>query len=133
MAEWRTNNPEAYAERQRIDREAKRARAADPELRAIDKVRLRRQNLKRKYGITLEEYEALFDAQGGVCAICGGQSDPGFSLAVDHHHGTGNVRALLCSYCNRGIGLFRERSDWLRRAADYLTEHSEAGYDQGAA
>lgn len=85
----------------------------------------RRSNLKKLYGITVEEYDALFEKQGGVCAICGepetlvkrGQL---YRLAVDHDHETGAVRGLLCSSCNRGLGLFKDNPDVIARALEYL-------------
>lgn len=91
-----------------------------------------RQNLiGRKYGITVEQMEALRSKQGGVCAICGGQPKSVNALSgkvtdfnVDHSHATDKVRGLLCSHCNRGIGLFQDSPDILRRAAAYLEAHA---------
>src|SRR5438270_1817367 len=55
-------------------------------------------HLTRRYGITAEEADFLLERQGGLCAIC--QSAP--AAHVDHDHGTGRVRALLCFNCNGG-------------------------------
>jgi hypothetical protein len=44
-------------------------------------------------------------------------------LHIDHCHITGKIRGLLCHLCNRGIGLFRERSDLLQAAIKYLESH----------
>ena len=56
-----------------------------------------------------------------VCAICGNvRSSDGRALAVDHDHVTGEVRGLLCNFCNRGIGMFRDNPRLLGRAALYL-------------
>lgn len=76
-------------------------------------------DLKKLYGITLAEYEALLVEQDGKCAICG-QKDEYFNLAVDHCHGTNRVRGLLCVGCNRGIGIFRDSPDLLMKAVEYL-------------
>ncbi len=65
-----------------------------------------------------ELYDLLLDAQGGVCAICG-LGDKQF-LAVDHDHGTGQVRGLLCSACNRALGLMADSPERLERAMTYL-------------
>ncbi len=81
----------------------------------------RKYNLKKCYGITLEDYERLLAAQGGVCAICGAPS-PGpkeTNFHVDHDHVTGRLRGLLCECCNIGIGYF-DSPDHLGKAADYL-------------
>lgn len=81
--------------------------------------RHRRHNMKRRYGITVEAYDLLLDAQGGTCAICG--SPPvGRRLCVDHNHDTNSVRGLLCDSCNNGLGRFRDDPDLLRLAADYV-------------
>ena len=73
----------------------------------------------RLYGLTLEAYQDLFARQGGVCAICG--APPGNrALAVDHDHGSGEVRGLLCTRCNVGIGGFRDDPELLAAAIAYL-------------
>ena len=76
--------------------------------------------LKSKYGITLEEYNARLLKQDNKCAICGGINRSGKRLAVDHCHVTGRVRGLLCSNCNNGLGLFQDNSEFLNKAAAYL-------------
>lgn len=81
----------------------------------------RRYRLKWRYGVTLEQYEAMLNRQGGVCAVCRGASSKGTKLAVDHCHDTGAVRGLLCDNCNRAIGLLGDDADVLRRAAEYLS------------
>ena len=92
--------------------------------RAIDPMHQKRQDLK-KYGVTVEWYQATLDAQGNVCRICK-QEEPveckgkRLALAVDHDHETGKVRGLLCSQCNRAIGLFRHDSKRLVSAIEYL-------------
>jgi len=66
--------------------------------------------LKCVYGITLDEYEDMLRAQHGMCAMCG-HADPKRSLCVDHNHGTGNVRALLCHDCNKALGFYEKRAE----------------------
>lgn len=78
----------------------------------------RRQNkLKYRYGIGLEEYQDMFTAQNGTCAICGSAE----SLNVDHDHMTGKVRGLLCRACNHGLGNFQDSTARLVAAIRYLT------------
>jgi hypothetical protein len=81
----------------------------------------RRYELKKKYGITLEDYAIMFRRQGGKCDICG-REETG-NLAVDHCHMTGQVRGLLCGSCNRKLGWFE-----FRRAAisEYLAKEPYA-------
>lgn len=85
----------------------------------------RQSSLRKNYGITLADYDAMFEAQAGCCAICGRhQSEFKRRLAVDHNHDTGRVRALLCDSCNYGLGFFRESQDLLSQAIDYLNAHN---------
>lgn len=80
----------------------------------------RRNQLKRRFGITSDEYDSMLESQGGVCAICGEADPTGRRLAVDHNHETGEVRGLLCIRCNRGIGNFKDSPALLQAAAEYL-------------
>lgn len=71
------------------------------------------------YGLEPGEYDKLFEAQGGKCAICGGTRRQ--RLSVDHCHKTGQVRGLLCRMCNgRLLTSVRDNPNTLRNAADYL-------------
>jgi len=78
----------------------------------------RRAKLKNKYGISLEEYEEIFNAQKGKCAIC--RDSQKKLLCIDHDHLTGGIRGLLCQRCNTGLGQFRDNRLFLARAAEYL-------------
>lgn len=81
--------------------------------------------LKRRYGITPEDYDSMLEAQEGLCAICGGGCKTGRRLAVDHDHETKAVRALLCAACNQGLGNFADSPETLEAAARYLRSHKE--------
>jgi hypothetical protein len=78
----------------------------------------RHYHLKRRYGISVAEFDALVLEQDGICAICGA-SDPEH---VDHSHDTGDVRGILCFNCNGGLGQFKDSTDALRNAARYLEQ-----------
>jgi len=82
----------------------------------------RRKQLRIKYNMTVEEYDALLEKQNGVCAICQEACTTGRRLAVDHCHETGKIRGLLCTKCNNGLGSFRDSVKLLYRASDYLEE-----------
>lgn len=79
--------------------------------------------LKRLYNISLDEYHDMFCKQGGICAICGSK-DEEKSLAVDHCHITNKIRELLCTRCNRAIGLFEDDFQLIYKAAAYLEKHN---------
>jgi hypothetical protein len=86
--------------------------------------------LSRAYSISHKDYENLEEKQEGKCAICGSEgfiiNKYGFKkIVVDHDHETGKVRGLLCHNCNRGLGLFQDSSDFLRKAANYLDTSKE--------
>lgn len=92
--------------------------------------------LRRKFGITREQYDAMLAEQGGMCAICGAPPAAKRNarrrqgvmitprLVVDHDHATGKVRGLLCSACNRGIGFLKDDAATVRFALKYLEERS---------
>lgn len=82
--------------------------------------------LRKKYGITLAEYESMLEQQQGLCAICGtdapGGPTPESAFHVDHDHSTGRVRGLLCRACNTALGLFNDQPQLLTAAIRYLME-----------
>lgn len=78
------------------------------------------QDTKRKYGISLEEYNKILMTQNGVCAICGEKCSSGRNLAIDHCHSTGVIRGLLCGNCNLSIGKFKDSISILQNAINYL-------------
>jgi len=72
----------------------------------------------KKYGITLDEYHEMSEAQGHCCSICD-KNDPN-KLFVDHCHQSGQVRGLLCLNCNSLLGHAKDNSDFLMSAVMYL-------------
>lgn len=78
--------------------------------------------LKKRYGITLQAYNAMLTAQGGGCAICGARPETVHhgTLPVDHCHATGKTRGLLCDNCNRALGLLKDDVERVRKMAAYL-------------
>lgn len=77
-------------------------------------------NIARKYGITGEQYLALYKFQGGKCAICRRATGRTRRLSVDHDHKTGKVRGLLCRACNNMLGHLLDDPASFRLAALYL-------------
>ncbi len=84
-----------------------------------------RGDLKRRYGMSDDDRDALLARQGGVCAICKKKSKR--RLAVDHCHFCNKVRGLLCFKCNTGLGLFDDDTDRLRAAIAYLENSRREG------
>lgn len=77
----------------------------------------REAGLRAQYGISVQDYERMYEAQAGRCGICGEVPE---RIVVDHCHATGVVRGLLCSPCNVALGGFRDRVDLLDAAKAYL-------------
>ena len=92
-------------------------------------------SLRRNYGLTYQAYINMCESQNNRCAICE-QEETGIhkrsknkeiiplTLAVDHDHETGAVRGLLCSKCNKALGLFGDNISMLEKALGYLQAHS---------
>lgn len=82
--------------------------------------------IKSRYGLTIDEWQALLDSQGQSCAVCRLHIDElpddgrNTKMHVDHCHDTGRVRGLLCSACNRALGCFRDDPHAMRAAANYV-------------
>ena len=92
-SQWRKNNPEKIASTQR-------------------------KHALKRYGLTIEEYEEMVRKQNDRCAIC---EQPSFrDLDVDHDHSTNHVRGLLCVWCNRGLGHFKDNIEVMMKAIEYL-------------
>ena len=71
------------------------------------------------YGITIDEWEAILEANGSCCGICGSVGD----LVVDHNHETNEVRGPLCRLCNAALGAFHDNIDQLLAAIAYLRRY----------
>lgn len=106
----------------RFENLTKQTKTVDPEHR-------RNYELRRSFGITAADYDAMLAAQNGTCACC---SQPERAkrngklkmLAVDHDHVTGDIRGLLCSNCNPMLGYAGDSIDILQKAASYLERHA---------
>jgi hypothetical protein len=120
--EWRKANPEKKkAQHQDWYQRNKERLLTDPR-----RIRAQRaHHLRKTYGITIEEYEVMLEAQGGTC-VCG-VTEPGGrykNFLVDHDHETGEIRGLLCYTCNSAVGLVQDDPEVLRALADYLVQHA---------
>lgn len=116
-------NPEKYNEQVRKNRAKRREaiRSRSREWLASNKERAKGYGLRR-YGITLEQFNAMFEAQGSKCAICSTTDNGvGRSFYVDHCHHSGRVRGILCHKCNSGLGAFRDDAQIVGKALEYLS------------
>lgn len=109
------NNKSFYARNKRLEYRA--------EWRRKNPDKVRQHLLKRNYGLGPGEYERILQAQGGGCAICGTTKSETIRekfMAVDHDHDSGEIRGILCSRCNKGIGHMHDSPLLLARAIAYL-------------
>jgi hypothetical protein len=89
----------------------------------------RKHHLKRRYNITPQEYETKLANQDYKCAICGKDASDNIRgnkldpLHIDHCHTSGKLRDLLCYQCNTGLGSFKDNTEFLLKAIDYLRKH----------
>ncbi len=87
-----------------------------------DRLKAKSRMLKHRYGISIEDYNIMYENQNGACGICNEQRHLGTDngLYVDHNHKTGAVRGLLCPNCNAAIGKLKESQELLLSAIQYL-------------
>lgn len=94
--------------------------------------KIREYGLLKDFGISHDEYMKLHDSQNGLCAICN-KPETAFMktktmfLAVDHDHATGEVRGLLCTNCNNGLGRFNDNIELLQKAIQYIEKSRPEG------
>jgi len=84
------------------------------------KERRRKRLIKSKYGLSYKEWEGLWYAQDGRCAICDKFIAEPKNICIDHNHKTGEVRGLLCKECNLALGCFFDNPELTNLATEYL-------------
>jgi len=91
-----------------------------------NKEKYRKNQRKRLFGVSEEQWNTLFASQGNCCAICK-TTDNGSKKhwSTDHDHATGKVRGILCHHCNLALGHFKDDSSRVRTAADYLDRFTQ--------
>lgn len=106
----------AYKTMQEKQKEKREKMKADPELKMALRLQDRKNHLKHKYGITLDDFYGMVDDQKNRCAIC--QTIPKTKLVIDHDHKTSKIRGLLCTECN--ARLHHDFKTWSKLAINYL-------------
>jgi hypothetical protein len=89
--------------------------------RSANRLRVKDQKIKTTFGLPYGSYDRMYQAQGGLCALCGVSRK---TLFIDHSHTTRQVRALLCPQCNFAVGLIHDDPEMAERAAAYLRHWS---------
>jgi hypothetical protein len=132
MREWRARNKEKNAKYQKeynkeyrkknlekLNSDNKKWREANKEQDALVMLKAR---LKRKYNLSIEEYESLIESQNNSCKVCGtpAKNNTKGKLYIDHCHTTNKVRGLLCMKCNSALGLLNDDKKLIQNLLDYL-------------
>jgi len=125
-------NKEKISEQRKAYRDRNKERLLE-EKRAIYrrpsvKLRVKKAQMRLKYGVSEEVVQELMDIQRGCCAICQDSlvsPESKRSFMIDHNHDTGEVRGLLCLSCNSAIGLLKEDEEVLTSAIRYLQKYNE--------
>ena len=133
MREWRARNKEKNAKYQKeynkeyrkknlekLNINNKKWREANKEQDAVVMLKAR---LKRKYNLSIEDYEALIETQNNSCKVCGTHAKNNIKgkLYIDHCHTTNKVRGLLCMKCNSALGLLNDDKTLIQNLLDYLS------------
>jgi hypothetical protein len=107
--------------KERINAYARAWKKKNPEKAKAAGRRSERKRKLKRYGLTPETYEQMFQEQNNKCAIClGDNSSSKRDWHIDHCHETGVVRGILCHHCNIGLGQFRDNVEHLKNAIAYL-------------
>lgn len=122
---WAAANPNYYREwyrknKESVKKSAKKWRDTHPESMLKTK---RTQHLRRKYNMSLEDFEALWVAQKGLCAMCNAPMRRGRGAHVEHNHATGKVRGLTHPKCNTIIGYLENSPMAIQQGLRYLEQH----------
>ena len=123
------NSPKGRATRRagdlrRRNENREKYRAKDRAFAQRNPDKIRGYQLKMRYGITLEDWNAIFTAQGCACALCGTTNPGKRRWATDHDHETGSVRGILCHRCNLLLGWLGDTApkvaDFSKRIFEYV-------------
>ena len=108
---YRKNNPEIYR------------KASMKHWNKLNEKKKHERWIKR-YGVTSEEYQKMYNAQKGVCKICKNPCKTKQTLSIDHCHKTGKIRGLLCIKCNTALGMLNDNIEYFKEAIDYLNHYA---------
>lgn len=121
------NNKEYYENNKEIIYEKAKQHRKKLHVRLKVKERSKFNTIKRKYGLSKEEYLQLIDKQDNCCAICRDEFTETNLPCVDHITVNGKVivRGILCYLCNLALGYLKEDVEIVRTACSYMEYHSE--------
>jgi hypothetical protein len=117
---WRDANPEIVRRIIESTKQYRKNYYSRPEIKQRHHIK----RIKREFGLSESDYLNLVKTQKNLCAICKQpeRTVKNTNLSVDHCHKTKMVRGLLCSQCNRAIGLMNHDTKVLKNAINYLNK-----------
>lgn len=132
IKKWDLNNPEKIKESQKkyYDNHKEKKRELSKKLYVKNKEIKKWQVIFRKYKITKQDFDLIFETQQKRCAICGTSDFSQWILNIDHDHNTGKVRGILCNKCNLGLGSFDDNEWLMLNAIKYLKQFQVDGKTQ---
>lgn len=86
---------------------------------------MRKRRIYKAYGLSFDEYLNLIQSQNNTCKICKAAFKRTKDIHVDHNHNTGKIRGILCSNCNRCLGLLKDNITVLQNAIEYLSKEEQ--------
>jgi hypothetical protein len=95
----------------------------DPEYNNKRNLKEKHARIKRKFGLTTEEWWSRFEEQGSCCSICRSTKTAGQGWHTDHCHASGKLRDILCYHCNLLLGMAKDNTETLKQAINYLERH----------
>lgn len=118
---WRQNNKEHLRKqgREYYQNNKEGIKKRNKEYYQNNKKHRREYDYKKLYNLTLEEIDQILLAQNHRCLICG-KSLMEIKWCIDHNYETGQIRGILCDWCNKGLGHFKDNPEFLRKAALYI-------------
>lgn len=127
-AKWREKHPGRHTtyKKEWYQENKEQLRARMKERYHANPDRHREQKLVQTKGVTFAERDALFEAQGSMCAVCG-TTEPKRCWTVDHDHKTNQVRGVLCTNCNLLLGHAHDDTSVLASAISYLKQFQLEG------
>jgi hypothetical protein len=130
---WREENRDQYLALRKKHNDANKKKTSEYCKTYYQKNKEKKQalSLKRYYGITVEDYNRMFEEQKGICPGCTRhQSELNHPLHVDHCHVLGHVRGLLCRDCNNTLGFAKDNPSILKNLINYLTGEQSTSSNQ---
>ena len=118
-------------QRKRRLRNSLQERESQKKYRDNNKDKRKNGMLQWRFNLTLEEYNAMSEAQCHVCKLCGqpetakknsNKNEEVRMLCVDHDHDTGKVRGLLCTKCNVQLGHYEKSKPRAEEFERYISE-----------